>query len=267
MSTYAVLGSTGNCGSALIRNLLNQSPQTRVHAYCRNQAKLRKVVPEVIDNKNVEVFEGSFNDEQLMNRCLRGTKAVFLAVTSNDNVPDLRLNTDTALAVVRTLYRLRSEAGTSSYLPPKIVLLSACCFDDHLARNMPGWFRPILLRAASNIYLDLQRAEDVLRSHDQWIKSVFIKPAGLSSDIARGHRLTFDEEESFVSYIDLANGMIETADDEEGRYDGRNVGVVNKVRGKGARFPSGTPKCIVLGLVRHFFPWMHPFLPESGPGK
>jgi len=267
MPTYAVLGSTGNCGTALIRNLLGQSPQTRINAYCRNREKLYRVLPEVIDNKNVEVFEGSFNDDKLIDNCLRDTKAVFMAITSNDNVPGIRLNTDTALVVIRSLYRLRSEVGEASYVPPKLVLLSACCFDDHLARNMPSWFRPIMLRAASNVYVDLQRAEDVLRSHDQWVKSIFIKPAGLSPDIARGHRLTFDEEESFVSYMDLANGMIEAANDEEGRYDGRNVGVVNKVKGQGARFPAGTPKCIALGFVRHFLPWMHPYLPETGPDK
>lgn len=273
MPTYAVLGSTGNCGSALIRNLLEKSPDNHVNAYCRNEAKLRKVLPEVVDNKQVTVFAGSMDDETLMDNCLRGTKAVFLAVTSNDNIPGCRLNTDTAITVIRTLYRLRDEktqpssGANAPYKAPRLVLLSACCFDDHLARTQPKWFRPIMLRAASNVYSDLQRAEDVMRSHDHWISSIFIKPAGLSPDIARGHRLTFDEEESFVSYADLSNGMIEAADDEAGVYLGRNVGVVNKVRGQGASFPPGTPLCIAMGFVRYLFPWMHPYLPETGPGK
>lgn len=269
MPTYAVLGSTGNCGSALVRNLLEKSSDNHVNAYCRNEAKLRKVLPEVVDNKQVSVFAGSMDDETLMDNCLRGTKAVFLALTSNDNIPGCRLNTDTAITVIRSLYRLRDEAQPSDapYKAPRLVLLSACCFDDHLARTQPKWFRPIMLRAASNVYSDLQRAEDVMRSHDHWIPSIFIKPAGLSPDIARGHRLTFDEEESFVSYMDLSNGMIEAADDEAGLYHGRNVGVVNKVRGQGASFPPGTPLCIAMGFVRHFFPWLHPYLPETGPGK
>lgn len=209
------------------------------------------------------------DDETLMDNCLRGTKAIFLALTSNDNIPGCRLNTDTAITVIRSLYRLRDEKQPSDapYKAPRLVLLSACCFDDHLARTQPKWFRPIMLRAASNVYSDLQRAEDVMRSHDHWISSIFIKPAGLSPDIARGHRLTFDEEESFVSYMDLSNGMIEAADDEAGLYLGRNVGVVNKVRGQGASFPPGTPLCIAMGFVRHFFPWLHPYLPETGPGK
>lgn len=268
MPTYAVLGSTGNCGSALIRNLVEKSPENHINAYCRDQTKLHRVLPELVGSKQVEVFQGSINDEALIDSCLRGTKAVFMAVTSNDNIPGIRLNTDTAMTVIRSLYRLRDEAGsTGTYTPPRLVLLSACCFDDHLARTQPKWFRPIMLRAASNVYSDLQRAEDVLRSHDHWISSIFIKPAGLSPDIARGHKLTFDEEESFVSYMDLSNGMIEAADDESGLYIGRNVGVVNKVRGEGAKFPSGTPLCIAMGFVRHFFPWLHPYLPETGPGK
>lgn len=269
MPTYAVLGSTGNCGSALVRNLLEKSSDNHVNAYCRNEAKLRKVLPEVVDNKHVNVFAGSMDDETLMDNCLRGTKAIFLALTSNDNIPGCRLNTDTAITVIRSLYRLRDETQPSDapYKAPRLVLLSACCFDDHLARTQPKWFRPIMLRAASNVYSDLQRAEDVMRSHDHWISSIFIKPAGLSPDIARGHRLTFDEEESFVSYMDLSNGMIEAADDEAGLYLGRNVGVVNKVRGQGASFPPGTPLCIAMGFVRHFFPWLHPYLPETGPGK
>lgn len=105
----------------------------------------------------------------------------------------------------------------------------------------------------------------MLRSHVNWLSVIFVKPAGLSPDVARGHRLTFDEEESFVSYLDLAAGMVEAAIDEEGRYEGRNVGVVNKTRGVGAKFPRGTPLCVLMGLVRHFFPWLHPYLPSTGP--
>jgi hypothetical protein len=267
MPTYAVLGSTGNCGSAVVRRLLEKSPDTQIKAYCRNKAKLYKVVPEALDNKQIEVFEGSLNDDALMDDLLQGTKAVFLAVTSNDNIPGIRLNTDTAMAVLRSIYRLRDRNGPASYVPPTLVQLSASAIDDHLASTMSKYFRWIIVRAASRIYADLQRAEDVMRSHDHWIKSVFIKPSGLSPDIARGHRLTFDEQESFVSYMDIAGGMIEIADDEDDRYVGRNVGVVNVVKGQGAKVPRGTLMCITMGFVRHYFPWMHPYLPETGPDK
>lgn len=261
-STYVVLGATGNTGSCLVRNLIEQSPRNKVKAYCRNKDKLYRIIPEALENKQIDVYEGSLQDPALMDLVLRDTKAVFLAVTSNDNIPGCRLNTDTATAVIRSLCRLREEAPPGAYKPPKLVLLSACCPDDHLSRNMSKLFRPIMLRAASQIYADLDRAEAVMRSHDHWIKSVFIKPAGLSMDVARGHTLTLDEEESFISYNDLSNAMIETAQDDEHVWVGKNVGVVNKVPGVGAKFPTGTPLLIASGFMRHLFPWLHPYLPS-----
>ena len=263
MATYAILGSTGNCGSALLQNLL-QSPQNKVHAYCRNKAKLHRLIPQTIDNKQVQVYEGSIQDVELMADCIRGTKAVFLVVTTNDNIPGCRVSQDSATAVIQALQKIKAAAGPGLKLP-KLVLLSSATIDDHLARDMPSWFRPIMLAAASNVYADLRRTEAFLRSHEDWVSTIFIKPAGLSPDISRGHKLTLDEEESFISYLDLSAGMIEAADNEEMLYDGRNVCVVNEKRGVGAKFPSGTPMCILMGLMRHFFPWLHPYLPSTGP--
>ncbi|KAI0128184.1 putative NAD-dependent epimerase/dehydratase [Hypoxylon sp. NC0597] len=263
MATYAVLGSTGNCGSALIQNLL-KSPNNKIHAYCRNKTKLYRLLPETIENKQVEVFEGSITDVKLMAECVRNTRAVFLVVTSNDNLPGCRLSQDLSTTVVEALKVIKEQSGPNLKMP-KLVLLSSATIDDYLARKMPGWFRPVMLRAASNIYDDLRVAEEFLRSQSDWVTTIFIKPGGLSVDIARGHQLTLHEEESFISYLDLSAAMIEAAEDGEGAYDGKNVGVVNGQRGVGAKFPRGTPLCILVGLLRHYFPWMHKYLPLTGP--
>lgn len=263
MPTFAILGSTGNCGSAIVQNLI-QSSDNKIHAYCRNKAKLYRLLPEIVDNKKVEVFEGSIYDVELMADCIRGCKAVFLTVTTNDNVPGCRVSQDSAKAVVQALKDIKSKSGPGVKLPT-LVLLSSATIDQHLSRNMPGWFRPIMLAAASHVYEDLRVTERLLRANEDWVSSIFIKPAGLSVDVPRGHQLTLDEEESFISYLDLAGGMIEAASDDEGRYYGRNVGVVNAKRGVGAKFPRGTPMCILVGLARHFFPWAHPYLPSTGP--
>jgi putative NADH-flavin reductase len=263
MPTYAVVGSTGNCGTALIQNLL-QNPGNRINAYCRNEAKLHRLLPEVVDNKRVHVYAGSILDVDLMVECVRDTKAVFMVATTNDNVPGCRVSQDSAATVICSLERIKAEAGPGLELP-KLVLLSSATIDDHLARGMPGWFRPIMLAAASHVYRDLQLAEAFLRSQADWVSTIYIKPAGLSPDVSRGHKLSLDEEESFISYLDLSAGMIEAAQDEEGRYDQRNVAVVNATRGVGAKFPRGTPMCILMGLMRHFFPLLHPYLPSTGP--
>ncbi|KAF2133654.1 putative NAD-dependent epimerase/dehydratase [Dothidotthia symphoricarpi CBS 119687] len=263
MPTYAILGSTGNCGSALMKNLLKSS-DNKINAYCRNMAKLHQVTPEAIDNKHVQVFCGSIDDVELMVDCVRDTDTVFMVASTNDNIPGCCISQDSAAAVLAALQKIKAE-GQPGLRLPRLVLLSSATIDPYLSRNMPAWFRPIMLAAASHVYEDLRLAEKLLRSHSNWLSTIFIKPAGLSPDVSRGHRLTLNEEESFISYLDLSAAMIEASQDPEGRFDGRNVGVVNAKSGVGAKFPRGTPMCILMGLTRHFFPWLHAYLPTTGP--
>ncbi|KAG9229991.1 putative NAD-dependent epimerase/dehydratase [Amylocarpus encephaloides] len=259
MAIYAVLGSTGNCGTALIQNLLKQ-PDAKINAYCRSRSKLLRLVPEVEDSPQVEVFEGSIQDEDLLMSCLKGSRAVFLVVSTNDNLPGCHLSQDTAVSVMHALESLKqAEAATM----PKLVLLSSATIDDHFSQHLPWLLRQILLRSASHVYNDLREAERLLRAQEDWLTTIYIKPGALSVDQQRGHALSFTEEGSPLSYMDLAAAMAEAADDEDGRYDLRNVSVVN-TNGR-AKFPTGTPLCILTGLLRHFLPFLHPYLPTTGP--
>ncbi|MCJ1276001.1 Oxidoreductase AgnL4 [Puttea exsequens] len=267
MATYAVLGATGNCGTALIDNLL-RTEGAKVNAYCRNKTKLIQKVPQVDGNKRVQIYEGSIYDVNLLAECVRDTRAVYHVVTTNDNVPGCNVGVDTAKSIISALEKLKNankneQPDMELYLP-KIILLSSSTIDDHLSRHAPWWFRSILLTSASHVYDDLRRTEIFLRAQQNWVKTIFIKPGGLSVDVQRGHQLNFDHDESFVSYLDLSAGMIEAADDQEGRFDMKNVSVVNK--NGAAKFPKGTPICILTGLVRHFCPFLHDFLPNTGPG-
>ncbi|KAF7174535.1 hypothetical protein CNMCM5623_007705 [Aspergillus felis] len=256
MPSYAILGSTGNCGTALIQNLLKR-PDAHINAYCRNKAKLLRLVPAIADNEQkVTVFEGSIHDEKLLAACMRDCRAVFLVVSTNDNVPGCRLGQDTATAVIHALQAMKQA--------PKVVLLSSATIDDHFSRHVPFLLRQVLLRSASFVYNDLMATERILRTEAAWLTTIYVKPGALSVDAQRGHALSLTEENSPLSYLDLAAGMIEAVDDPDGRYDMRNVSVVN-TNGR-ARFPWGTPMCILTGLVRHFFPFMHPYLPSTGPG-
>ena len=146
---------------------------------------------------------------------------------------------------------------------PKLVVLSSATLDDHLSRHIPALLHWVLLRSASYVYQDLHDAERFLRAQQDWVSTIFIKPGALSVDRQRGHALSLTEEDSPLSYLDLAAGMIEAADDPDGGYDGRNVSVINT--GGRARFPLGTPWCIFIGLLSHYFPALHPYLPSTGP--
>ena len=267
MATYAVLGATGHCGTALIDNLL-RTEGAQINAYCRNKTKLIQKTPQVATNKRVQIYQGSIYDIDLLADCIRGTRAIFHVVATNDNVPGCNVGLETAKNIVSALEKLktasRNEGSSPDVPPPKIILLSSGTIDDHLSRHEPWWLRSILLTSASHVYADLRRTEAYLRAEQDVVKTVFIKPGGLSVDVQRGHQLDLDHDESFVSYLDLAAGMIEAADDQEGRFEMRNVSVVNK--NGAARFPKGTPLCILTGLARHFFPFLHDYLPSTGPG-
>lgn len=257
--TYAVLGSTGNCGTALIHNLL-QRPNARVNAYCRNKNKLLRLLPELQGNKAIKIFEGGIQDVELLTSCIRDCRAVFMVVSTNDNIPGCHLGQDTALALIQALVGLKQAAGTPL---PKLVLLSSATIDDHFSRHVPYLLRQILLFSASHVYNDLRETEKLLRAEEDWLGTIYVKPGALSVDVQRGHALSLTEEESPLSYLDLAAAMLEAADDVGGRYDQRNVSVVN-TNGR-AKFPTGTPLCIAMGLLRHFFPFAHPYLPTTGP--
>lgn len=258
--TYAVLGSTGNCGTALIETLLNK-PDARIHAYCRDRAKLLRLMPDIKTGGRVRIFEGSIRDVDLLTSCIRGCHAVFLVVSTNDNIPGCQMAQDTAIAVTRAAQGLSSAEGARL---PKLVLLSSATIDDHFSRHVPYLLRLVLLRSASHVYQDIINAERLLRAQQDWLTTIYVKPGALSVDTQRGHALSFTDEDSPLSYLDLAAAMIEAVDDEQGLYDGRNVSVVN-TNGK-AKFPTGTPMCILMGLLRHFFPFLHPYLPSNtGP--
>lgn len=260
MATYTILGATGNTGISLIQILL-RSPDAQVHAYCRNKAKLARLLPEAIENPRVKVFEGDIHNVHLLASCIRGSRAVFLVTSTNDNVPGFRVGQDCATNVLAALRQLSGLEQTKTM--PKLVLLSSATLDDVLSRHTPYLLRRILLWSASNVYNDLRETEVLLRAEESWVKTIFIKPGALSVDIQRGHGLSLSEESSPLSYLDLAAGMIEAADDAENRYDMQNVGVVN-INGR-AKFPRGTVWCILTGLLRHAFPSLHPYLPSTGP--
>ncbi|KKY32365.1 putative nad-dependent epimerase [Diaporthe ampelina] len=262
--TYAVLGATGNCGTALIENLMLE-PDAKIHAYCRNRSKLLKLLPDIKEGGRAQIFEGSIQDVDLLKSCIRDCHAVFMVVSTNDNIPGCHVAQDTARAVIDALKGISGEPGSQGGRTPRLVLLSSATIDDGFSRHVPRLLRLVLLRSASHVYADLVETERLLRAEGGWLATVFMKPGALSVDARRGHALSLTDEESPVSYLDLAAAMIEAVgDDADGRYDNRNVSVVH-TNGP-AKFPTGTPWCILMGLMRHFFPFLHPYLPaNTGP--
>ena len=260
MAIYAVFGAAGNCGSSLIQVLL-LSPNTKINAYCRNRAKFTRMMPNVADSKRVQIFEGQIDNVDLFANCIRGCKAVFFTVSMNDNVPGCRVSQDTTITLLPALRKLKAEADPHTQMP-KIVVLSSSSLEHKLCRNTLAWFHWNILRANSNVYEDLRRQERMLRAEQDWLSNIFSKSGGLICDTRRGHRLDLDKQETFVSYLDLAAGMVDAAEDPEDRYDMKDVSVNNI--GGSAKFPPLLPLLFIVGILRHFFPWLYPYLPLLG---
>ncbi|EFX00935.1 NAD-dependent epimerase [Grosmannia clavigera kw1407] len=227
---YAVLGATGNCGLALMQLLLAQKG-VKINAYCRNQAKLYRLLPEVENNKRVDIYEGSIEDEELLATCTRNCKAAFLVASTNDNVPGCHISQDLILSIIGAFRRLKNAQdqldNESSVALPKLCLLSSSTLDDHLSRYMGTFFRYILSRSAFHVYEDLRLGEMILRQQEHWITAIYMKPGGISVDVQRGHELSLDQDQTFISYLDVAAGMIEACDDPNGHWDLKNVSVRN----------------------------------------
>lgn len=160
MTTYTILGATGNTGTALIHHIL-QTPNATINAYCRNKPKLLRLLPELTDHKRVHIFEGSITDVDLITHCLRGAQTVFLGISSNDNFPGCRLSQDSTQTVLTALQQLRKEDASTRM--PKLVLLSSATVDKHLSRDIPWVFMWILKTAISHVYKDLEVTERLLR--------------------------------------------------------------------------------------------------------
>ncbi|KAK4620149.1 Oxidoreductase aflX [Fulvia fulva] len=252
MPSYAILGATGNIGRSILEVLL-QSPDNHINAYCRFKQKLYKLMPVVKHNKQVDVFEGELSDINLLARCLIGTTAAFQAVAVDGNQPGCTIAQDTSRRVTTALEHLKANG----HRLPKLVVTSSSSTDHSLLSNVPSFFRNMLYRAFSHTYDDLLAAEKFIRSKDDLISATFVKPGALTSQPQVGHELSLEVAKSPLSYLDLAAGMIELADDSSERYDMKGVAVNSAVK---VPFPRESPMKIFKGLLCHFFPWLYPYI-------
>lgn len=249
-SCYAVLGATGSTGSSLLAILLQRS-NVKIHAYCRSKEKLLKQFPGIEDNKNVEIFTGRLEDTQLMANCLSGTRAAFHAVAVNHNRPGCSVCMDTSKVIITALKELKAKDQRL----PKLIVLSSSSTEHRLVQQVPRIIEGVLYCAFSYVYSDLKEAEKFLRSHGDLVSSSFVKPSALSHDTQKGHTISMVNSRGPMSFLDLAAGMVEIADDEDGMYDMQSV-TVNPVA-KDVAFPWEAPGDILRGVIIHFLPWTY----------
>ena len=242
-SKYAVLGATGSTGQNLLR-LLAKSPENQINVYVRSRAKLEHIFPAIATQSNVHVFEGNLHDLDLLRRCLADVSTVFSVVAINENARNCSIAQEAAQVLVETLQRMRDQDAQVRL--PRLLFLSSCSLNDSM-NNHGSFLHWLLMTALCNVYGDLMKAEAFLRKHEDWLNVVFIQPGVLSSDpVQRGHTLSTTEAVGgFLSYVDLAAGMIEVAQSGD-EYDWKGV-CVNPAS-KETKFDSQAPKNLIKGL-------------------
>ena len=139
---------------------------------------------------------------------------------------------------------------------PKTLLLSSAGINPDYTRDASPVLIAIGQTALSYAYEDLRQAEAYLKLHKSWLNVIFIHAGGLTNDLQRGHRVSFEatprERQSFISYPDLAAGMIEVAENEGDQYNWKGVRVLPT--SGDVKFNWGAPMIFVRGLVAHFVP-------------
>ena len=251
MPTYAIMGATGKTGGALL-NLLLKAPDTNIHAYARSKAKLMKLNSDLTENKRVTIFEGSISDVSLIASVLSpNVDVAFCVLGINENTPGICVAQDTAQSVIAALCYIRTKDNNAKL--PKLIFLSSASLNPRMLADAPAIAHAIIGRAMSNVYADLAFAERNLRLHKSWLNATFVQPGALVEDEQKGHALSLDRCSPFVSYLDLAAGMIEIA--ESGDYRWKGISVMGT--SKNVKFEPNAPLQILRGLVWHFAPWLY----------
>ena len=255
MSIYAILGATGQVGGSVLQ-VLSKEPSRQIRCFVRSKSKLESQCPEICASPKVEIFEGGITDHDTLTKCLCGTRAVFLTVAAFASKPGTRIAQDQAEAVVSALEILRKEGDGGLKLPTLIMLSSSEAeIEPKFSLSISWPIRKILFASNYYTYLDLIEAEKYLRARD-WANVVYFKPGGISHDIQRGHTITEETQQTFVSFLDVAAGMIECADDSE-RWSGKCVSVLSS--GK-AKIEWSAPMHLFRGLLVYVIPSLHSWL-------
>ncbi|KAK4694588.1 hypothetical protein P7C71_g3019, partial [Lecanoromycetidae sp. Uapishka_2] len=248
MPKYAILGTTGKTGGSIL-TLLLKSPNNTINAYVRSKSKLLSQVPYLQENKSVHIFEGSLTDIDLIASCISNVDAIFSTIGVNENTPGTRMIQDSAQAIVAAL--CQNGPVKDEKRVPKIIFLSSASLNPVMHAHVPKFVQWFVSTAMSNAYADLTLAMDYLRLHKSWLNVTFIQPGGLVEDEQKGHRLSLEDSGGgFVSYLDLAAGMIEVAQSDG--YEWKGVSVVPT--SKDVKFEWKAPKQLVRGLVWHYLP-------------
>ena len=253
MSTFAILGATGQTGQQLTKLIL-LNPSNKLNLYVRSESKLLALFPDLKSNKNVTIFSGSLSDVNLIKECTSNTKAVFSVLASNENLPGMTIARDAAACILAALRKMKEEDKNVKL--PRVVVLSSASLNPLLYNNGPWFVHVVIYNAFWHIYQDLEKAVKLYEAAQQDGLDVdvkYIQPGALvEGDGCGSVKLTKEEYSPVVAYGELALAMLMAAEDEGLNW--RDVGVL--ITGEESQLPKGLPLVVMGGLGWSFMPWV-----------
>lgn len=250
---YAVLGGTGATGSEIIKHLFSRNGAVHLNIYARSASKLNAIHPGIDKASNVTLFIGDMNDIDLLASCLRDTTAVLCTVAQNENEPGCSISQRVARNIVLALEQLRRESPSpETYKSQPLIFPSSAILNPAFEHRVSKLTRAIGLRAGSHVLGDLRLAAEYLQPFD-WIPISYWQPGPIVKDQARGVELTLDEGFDLISFADVAQGIIDIVERDEGQWIGKQVGF--RATGKDVKpLPPSTLIWLISGLTGHYFP-------------
>ena len=107
-----------------------------------------------------------------------------------------------------------------------------------------------------------EKAIDYLKEQP-WIPLITAEPPALTKDISRGYELSQDEVTPGISYDDLARGMVQMAEEEDGqKWVGKGVGIKATGNVKMEYLP--LTWYLFVGLIAYFSPAVWGILQRAG---
>lgn len=257
---YAIFGATGTIGSMLTEEILYSSPKAKVHAFCRSKEKLNRCINSEKHKARITTFEGSIDNINLIQDCIKESNVIILAVAPKGNQPNTHLVEDTAKNMIKAIQ------SSNNIKANKIILVSSAGTEHRfMNKNSSKLFLAFLDKALYHVYRDLEAAERVLRENETLISSTYVKPSALSFNRGynpyrgtsrtneSGYKIDFQVAKFPCSYFDFVHGVMEIADDSSDLYANKSV-ATNSI-GQ-VTFPFEAPVHLFIGFVMYYFPFL-----------
>jgi hypothetical protein len=262
MTVYALLGATGNLGSAILRCLLSshwQLPNLHINILVRSKNKLLQAFPELesASSATITIFEGSISDENTLKACINGASTIYVCVSTNYASRKVDIAVTTAAHLVAALGQLRKDRE-SEYNTPVLLFNRSLALNSDVQLPVPGFIKRFTVFAIWYIYEDLLKAGAVYAGAEKDGLLTYITadgPAlmGPNRTEATGYKLMERGKSSAtLNYADFGIAIVELGQRRE-EFGGKVVGI--SATGAVRTDILGNIWIIILGLKSRLIPF------------